>query len=181
MRGTLFVRSEGRAALRLHLDRLLRLLGSPDAVRDSADGGRSLSDLVERFRSSAGGPRSALPALLALREGRVVGAAAGYDALWADPSAGAVVEEEAARWLDRSGALDADPPSPDELCQLRPEELALLDSEGAPAGGDAAPFYECGLDGCRKPYRHQHVGIGGAGAAFEAPEAAGATGAASAP
>jgi hypothetical protein len=180
MRGTLFVRSEGRAALRLHLDRLLRLLGSPDGLRDSADGGRSLSDLVERFRNNSSGPRSALPALLALREGRVVSAAAGYDAQWVDPSTGAVVEEEVVRWLDRSGALDADPPRPDELCQLRPEKLALLDIEGVPAG-DEASFYECGLDGCRKPYAHQHVGIGGAGAAFEAPGAAGATEAASAP
>jgi hypothetical protein len=174
MRGTLFVRSDGRSALRLHLEQLMKLLNSPDSV----DSGRSLAELLERFRNN--NSRTALPALLALRNGHVVNAMAGYDQVWGDPHAGGtIVKEEVVRWLDRSGVLGEDPPRSFELCQLRPEEVALLDSFGLHGAGartrrgdDDAFFYECGLEGCRKAYPHQHVGVEGGGASHSGFEAA---------
>jgi hypothetical protein len=83
--------------------------------------------------------------------------------------------------------LRRQPPSVAEICHLRPEELALLDylrtsnsnsdnDDGrarneflsalecnSRANGDDSEYYDCGLPGCRKPYHHQHVGIGGGG------------------
>jgi hypothetical protein len=170
-----FVRSDGRATVRLEASRLSDLVASSSSSSSAvaAEARQALADLVQGGRGggATGTNAECLPALVAVRRGRVVNAIAGYHRSWCDPATGALVRTEAERWLDRSGVLVREPPPlEDELCHLRPEERALLDATFSSSASAAAagrgrggagdgPFYDCGLEGCRKTYPHQHVGM----------------------
>jgi hypothetical protein len=60
----------------------------------------------------------------------------------------------------------------DELCFIRPEEEALIDSGYMPAPQSSSrgrkiaaaaieeeERYDCGVEGCCKSFKHEHVGI----------------------
>ena len=80
------------------------------------------------------------------------------------------------QWLERSGVLLHDPPRYEDLCNIRPEEEALLfamqsdknlqeptssslkNNVGITNIELEENYYDCGLEGCCKTYSHKHVG-----------------------
>lgn len=70
------------------------------------------------------------------------------------------------RWLDASAALESDPPS---LCAL--EDMTYRgcvgrsrtgrnldsDSEDDDDSGGVSWRYDCGVEGCSKPFEHNHI------------------------
>lgn len=101
-----------------------------------------------------------LPMLLAVREGKVVAWNAGLDDFFSSTDLEARVVEQ---WLDRAGVLVETPPSIDEICRIRPEETALLENmmklNKLGDGGLEEERYNCGVAGCCKTFRHEHVGV----------------------
>eukprot|EP00934_Nitzschia_sp_Nitz4_P007517 Nitzschia sp. Nitz4//scaffold105_size73764//35042//36226//NITZ4_005676-RA/size73764-augustus-gene-0.50-mRNA-1//1//CDS//3329532447//7507//frame0 len=129
--GTMFLRSAGRTTL----------LMNPAAKS-------SLPPL---------GPED-LPALVAIRDGVAINVCHQLKGLSAHE--GDLVESHAVRmWLEQSGVLLSTPPPYHELCFIRPEEEALLDFMAAGAPPAVEERYDCGVDGCCKPFFHEHVGI----------------------
>jgi hypothetical protein len=158
--GTIFLRSIGRSTLKVdpsfaqrHLPSNLLLV---DDYPDRRDG-------------------DVLPALVAIRDGVVVNSCPGLHGLLAtsseddddDADAVVVVERHAVRmWLENSGVLLGRPPALDYLCAIRPEEDALMmDHSVSSKTNNNEPRlpleerYNCGIDGCNKTFRHEHVGI----------------------
>jgi hypothetical protein len=79
----------------------------------------------------------------------------------ADNEGGEVDTIAVREWLENCGVLSNRPPRMDDLCNIRPEEEALMDSGLIAQSKVAAEQerYDCGLEGCNKSYKHEHVGI----------------------
>ena len=159
-RGTMFVRSSGRATL------LLNDVPTIDTV-------------LPMFRSytSAQTVDAALPALVAIRHGTAVNACLQLQGLLSlstksssssssysrdsEKSSSSEIEPSAVRvWLDRCGVLHERPPNIDTMCRIRPEEEALLDSctRRQPEAIEDEQRYDCGKNGCSKSFPHEHIG-----------------------
>ena len=154
-RGTMFVRSSGRATL------LLNDVPTIDTV-------------LPMFRSytSAQNVDAALPALVAIRHGTAVNACLQLQGLLSSSSSSlsysrdsekssSEIEPSAVRvWLDRCGVLHERPPNIDTMCRIRPEEEALLDSctRRQPEAIEDEQRYDCGKNGCSKSFPHEHIG-----------------------
>lgn len=76
------------------------------------------------------------------------------------------------RWLAASGTLEFDPPnanalqegSDSMLGQQRRRGAAAADDDDGGEGDEAAEArYDCGLDGCRKTFKHDHFLAAGGG------------------
>lgn len=138
--GTMFLRSGGRSTL----------LMDPLAQQ-------SLPSYVTE-------PERDLPALIAIRDGVVVNACPKLQGLTTTSNSNtrdAEVEPSAVKqWLDRCGVLLTNPPPVESVCFISPEEDALLDymSTQQPQPVREAR-YDCGLEGCHKTFKHEHVGI----------------------
>ncbi len=139
--GTVFLRSGGRSTL----------LMDPSVAQKHLP-----SHLLD--------PDHDMPALLAIRDGVVVNACPRLQGLTTHSSTSSRrrIDEHAVRqWLKNSGVLLNQAPRLDFLCAIRPEEDALmnyLDShEQHPTPLDER--YNCGVDGCNKTFKHEHVGI----------------------
>jgi hypothetical protein len=66
-------------------------------------------------------------------------------------------------WLDRAGVLLSQVPLLEELCLIRPEEEALMDSlydvpKKSAAMSQQPARYDCGREGCKKSFPHEHIG-----------------------
>jgi hypothetical protein len=138
-RGTMFLRSSGRATLLL----------------DAALAGKSLP----MFRSLAQ-PDVDLPALIAIRDGVAINACLQLQGLSGSRTIDDFDIEQAAvlYWLDGCGVLRDHPPNVDAMCRLRPEEEALLDSCIRSVKVLEEERYDCGRKGCFKTFPHEHVG-----------------------
>jgi hypothetical protein len=138
-RGTMFLRSSGRATLLL------------DAVL--------VAKSLPMFRSLSQ-PDVYLPALVAIRDGVAVNACLQLQGLLRSRTITDFEIEEAAvhDWLDGCGVLRDHPPNVDAMCRLRPEEEALLDSCLRSVTVSEEERYDCGREGCFKTFPHEHVG-----------------------
>mmetsp|Transcript_4288 Transcript_4288/g.9342 ORF Transcript_4288/g.9342 Transcript_4288/m.9342 type:complete len:409 (-) Transcript_4288:279-1505(-) len=140
--GTIFMRSGGRSVL----------------LMDSALAQKS-------FPSSILNPDKDLPALLAIRDGVVINACPRLRGIAMDGGDGEIEPHAVRQWLDRSRVLLTDIPVED-VCLIRPEEEAHMDfmisqqqkQEPAPPPPEEE-HYKCGVEGCHKSFRHEHVGI----------------------
>lgn len=78
------------------------------------------------------------------------------------------------RWLDASGALEFDPPSMSALQDMANDRarsgnnLLLRKSKGLTDDGqdtvendEGTSRYDCGVDGCSKPFEHSHFLVNG--------------------
>ena len=138
--GTMFLRSGGRSVLSMDSD-LARKSLPPNVLNPDRD----------------------LPALVAIRDGVAIHACPRLLGLGAE---GGEIEPGAVRhWLDRARVLRTDPPS-DDVCLIRPEEEAHMDfmlSQAQPpapaAREEEEDHYNCGVEGCHKYFRHEHVGV----------------------
>mmetsp|Transcript_19553 Transcript_19553/g.54581 ORF Transcript_19553/g.54581 Transcript_19553/m.54581 type:complete len:433 (+) Transcript_19553:198-1496(+) len=147
--GTMFLRSGGRSVL----------------LMDKALARKTLP-------SSVVNPETDLPALVAIRDGAVVGALPRLSGLChgGNSDNGSEIEPSAVRqWLDMAGVLLTDAPV-DEVCLIRPEEEVHMEFMRSKMGGGEQPprqqeaageedHYDCGVAGCRKSFKHEHVGI----------------------
>ncbi|MGK3746445.1 MAG: hypothetical protein ACI90V_013307 [Bacillariaceae sp.] len=136
--GTIFLRSGGRSVL----------------LMDSSLAQKS-------FPSSIIDPDRDMPALIAIRDGVVVNACPRL--LGLTSGSDGIIEPHAVRhWLDRSGVLLSDAPIQD-ICMIRPEQEAHMDFVLSNQQKQAPPpeekRYNCGIDGCHKSFKHEHVGI----------------------
>ena len=150
MRGTIFIRSEGRSTLILE----------EGLVQNGA---------LPRLQADRD-----LPVLIAIKDGMVIQTSCGLQdfvdksrhcrSMTAEEE-DCIIPEAVYNWLDRLGILRDTPPSLDELCRIRPEEEVLMDylvqdkgpkRRSAPQPED---FFQCGVEGCQKLFAHQHVGI----------------------
>ena len=71
--------------------------------------------------------------------------------------------------LDRAKVLIDALPLVEAVCRIRPEEDMMMENMrqlrglGRQAeeidGEDAQNCYDCGVDGCNKPFFHEHVGV----------------------
>jgi hypothetical protein len=145
--GTMFLRSGGRSTLLLDP---LALQSLPPSISD---------------------PEQDIPALVAIKDGVVIQACPRLHGLTTaknrhgddDNKDGEVEPYAVQEWLDRCGVLLQEPPRMDDMCTIRPEEDALLDylSTTQPMKQKLPPeeYYDCGMEGCHKPFKHEHVGI----------------------
>lgn len=136
-RGTKFVRAGGRATLSMN----------------AALASESLPKLT----------RETLPALIAVRDGVVVACCPQLSSL-GDARAGKVEPHAVEAWLNNARALLRDVPLEyEDYCRIRPEEDALLENmmreKAKLAELPPDQIYNCGVDGCCKTFRHEHVGI----------------------
>jgi hypothetical protein len=149
-RGTMFVRSSGRATILLN-----------DV--------KTIDTVLPMFRNytSAQNVDTALPALVAIRNGIAVNACLQLQGLLSSSSysreydqSSIEIESSAVRdWLDRCGVLQERPPNMDTMCRIRPEEEALLDScKRRPEAIEEDQRYDCGKSGCSKSFPHEHIG-----------------------
>lgn len=135
--GTVFLRSGGRSTL----------LMDPSVA-------------PKCLQSNVLDPDRDIPALLAIRDGIVVNTCPHLRGLTSqnddriDPYA-------VRQWLENSGVLLNQPPRLDFLCAIRPEEDALMDymDTHKHATPMEEEFYNCGVEGCNKTFKHEHVGI----------------------
>jgi hypothetical protein len=186
--GTMFLRSDGRRTARVERD-LLAQHATQCAGGANSHVGRSLMQFINEPEDAF----PALLVVRHGHAIHVACGFHRPSTHWIDPTSGRVIPSAVEEWLERSSAGNDDdsilrrqPPSVTEICHLRPEELALLDylrtsnnndnddmkrNEFHTAlecnrranGDEIDSFYDCGLPGCRKPYHHQHVGMGGGG------------------
>jgi hypothetical protein len=140
--GTMFLRSGGRSTL----------------LMDSALARQSLpSSVLDADRD--------LPALIAIRDGTVVNVIPRLQGLTSSRGShddGEVEPHAVRQWLDQCGVLLKDPPRMDEMCFIRPEEDALMDylsTQPQHYKVEEEERYDCGLEGCNKSFKHEHVGI----------------------
>lgn len=136
--GTMFMRSGGRSVVLM--DAVLAQKSFPSNILD---------------------PDKDMPALLAIRDGVVINACPRLLGLTADGSDGEIEPHAVRQWLDRSGVLLTDAPIED-VCLIRPEEEAHMDfmlSAQQQAPPPEEKHYDCGLEGCHKSFKHEHVGI----------------------
>jgi len=163
-RGTRFLRTPGRPALAVH--------------------GAALNHIMQGTNLRA---EHDLPALLAIRNGQVVALCRNFEGLVCDND-NQIQESALQHWLDMTNILHFDIPSIEDLCRIRPEEdaliasgilgkdaaklhsdssmstaqraLAELKNRGMKSNIDDLPtFFRCGVPGCEKTYKHEHVGI----------------------
>jgi hypothetical protein len=130
-------------------------------------GGRStlLMDAAVAQKTALGvlRPDQDMPALIAIRDGVVVNVCPNLRGLSSE--ADSPIDEHAVqRWLDSCGVLRSQAPSVmEELCYIRPEEDALMDymATKKPQNQNQPQLerYDCGLEGCNKAFKHEHVGI----------------------
>jgi len=129
-------------------------------------GGRSVilmdSSLAQKkFPSNILDPDKDMPALLAIRDGVVINACPRMLGLAAD---GEIEPHAVRQWLDRSRVLLTETPLED-VCLIAPEQEAHMDFmlsqqqklEQAPPPEEE--YYNCGIKGCHKSFKHEHVGI----------------------
>jgi hypothetical protein len=151
--GTKFLRSSGRATLLLNQELVAQHL--------------------PRLQ-----PESDLPALVAFRDGvaiaycpRLQGLVVttddndddtGYYGGRSNPkNSTRIMPSVVMEWLDRAGVLLSQVPQLEELCRIRPEEEALMDSQYVPkksAAMSQPDRYDCGREGCMKSFPHEHIG-----------------------
>lgn len=135
-RGTKFLRSGGRATLLMDMD---------------------LADQVlPRVR-----PDKDIPALVAVKDGSVVAFIPGLEGL-GSKSDGIIEPRAVEDWLDRAGVLLREPPAFEDVCRIRPEEMMLLENmeqERLAKAKLEEEYYDCGVQGCCKTFRHDHVGV----------------------
>ena len=136
--GTMFLRSAGRMVL----------------MMDSSVAKRS-------FPSNVLDADKDMPALLAIRDGVVVNSCPRLLGL----GDGGEIEPHAVRqWLDRSRVLLTETPM-EELCFIRPEQEVHMDFMQSQMQQQAKPlieeeeYYNCGVEGCCKTFKHEHVGV----------------------
>ena len=141
--GTVFLRSEGRSTLLM-------------------DAGRAQISFPSSIKDAEGD----IPALLAIRDGVVTNACPRLQGLTSSSRSNedCEVEPNAVRqWLERSGVLLSDVPRLEEVCSIRLEEEALLDylvsSQPSHQTQHEEERYDCGLEGCNKSFKHEHIGI----------------------
>jgi hypothetical protein len=160
-RGTVFLRSHGRGTL-------LSNRGCRNLLFPKQHERRSVEDVVDSDLL--------LPALIAIRDGVAVHACPRLQNLVEDArslASSMVVPEAVNMWLRQSGVLRDEPPSCSmNLCQIRPEEQALLDNLRAENNfgkkqqkqqrafeEEEEEQFDCGVEGCQKCFPHEHVGI----------------------
>lgn len=138
--GTMFMRSGGRSVL----------------LMDSSLAQKS-------FPSNILDPDKDMPALLAIRDGVVVNACPRLLGLAARGDC--EIEPHAVRqWLDRSRVLLTETPIAD-VCLIRPEQEAHMDfmlsqqQKPKQSPPQEEEYYNCGVTGCCKSFKHEHVGI----------------------
>jgi len=136
-RGTKYVRAGGRATLTMNEDLARESL--PKLTRDT------------------------LPALIAVRDGVVVACCPQLSSL-GDARAGKVEPHAVEAWLDNARVLLREVPLEfEDYCRIRPEEDALLENmmreKAKLAELPPENIYNCGVKGCCKTFRHQHVGV----------------------
>lgn len=131
-RGTKFLRASGRSVLLMDADFAKQVLPS-------------LS------------PDSDLPALVAIRDGNVVAVCPRLQGLSDEEQ---IDKSSVNDWLDHAGVLIEQHLPMDEVCGIRPEEMALYDfmpdNEKKPP---EEPRYDCGNPMCHKSFPHDHVGM----------------------
>jgi hypothetical protein len=136
-RGTMFIRSIGRTAILLNASLVNKALPMfHTTIQVDSD----------------------LPALVAIRDGTAVNTCLRLQGLLSSASNDEIEPNAVFDWLDRSGVLNARPPNVDAMCQIRPEEQALIDSCRQPTSFEEEVRYDCGRVGCNKAFQHQHVG-----------------------
>jgi hypothetical protein len=137
--GTVFLRSGGRSTLLMDP---LAQQSLPSTVSD---------------------PERDIPALVAIRDGVVVNACPRLQGLTNGGTCrgdGEVDHHAVQQWLDNCGVLMKEPPRMEEVCFIRPEEEALMDYLSTqPKQVVEEERYDCGIEGCNKPFKHEHVGI----------------------
>ena len=138
--GTVFVRSGGRSTLLL----------------DAQLAKKSLPKIDE----------SMLPAIVAIKDGVAVNICPKLSGLTRSREDDSEIEERAVEhWLTMSGVLISQSPQyMDEICNIRPEEEALMDylatqTPSKPSAVEEEQRYDCGLESCCKTFPHEHVGI----------------------
>lgn len=127
-------------------------------------GGRSTL-LLERTLAAKHLPRlkpdTDMPALVAFRDGVAVAYCPRLESFTDIRGDEKIIPSIVEDWLDRAGVLESRAPVFEELCRIRPEEEALLDSMYATKQTDEIceeERYDCGRDGCMKSFPHEHVG-----------------------
>jgi len=130
-RGTKFLRCAGKSALLLNADLAKHVLPNLRPTND-------------------------IPALIAIRDGNVVSSCPRLQGL----SDEEYIDERAVEeWLHHAGVLLERPPLLEELCTIRPEELALYDMSQEQQQHSQEPRYDCGNPMCHKTFPHDHVGM----------------------
>jgi hypothetical protein len=101
-----------------------------------------------------------MPCLVAIKDGIVINTCPRLSGLCMDTD-GPVNNRAVEEWLDRCGLLLAQTPRMEKLCNIRPEEEALMNYLGQtkPEEELEIDYYSCGVAGCSKTFRHEHVGI----------------------
>lgn len=145
--GTMFLRAHGRATLQWN-----------------ADSPRMKSTMLGQLR-----PDRDLPCLIAIRDGVAVNNCPNLREFSCSRYEDGEIEKHAVNcWLNQSGALIHRAPPVESLCNVRPEEDALMayleagnqsKSKTEKKAGPEFDFYCCGVEGCQKTFPHEHVGI----------------------
>lgn len=128
-------------------------------------GGRSCL-LLEQTLASKHLPRlkpdADMPALVAFRDGIAVAYCPRLEGLTDVRGDEKVIPSVVEDWLDQAGVLASRVPVFEELCRIRPEEEALLDSMHISRAQNTfieeEEHYHCGMEGCMKSFPHEHVG-----------------------
>jgi hypothetical protein len=134
--GTKFLRCDGRSCLLLDSELAHKTLGKLQVDRD-------------------------VPALIAIRQGVVVATCPALQGL--QDYDGNILPTQVQEWLDRAGVLSNQ--APRDVCRIRPEEDALMEylvqqqEIDRREKKEQAIYYDCGVQGCRKSFQHEHVGI----------------------
>jgi hypothetical protein len=138
-RGTKFLRADGRSALIMNAS--------------------IVKEVLPKLSVESG-----VPALIAVRDGVVVAVCPNLSAL-GDERDGKIEPRAVEHWLYNARVLLSDVPLEfEDYCRIRPEEDALLENmmrEKAKLEEMATKgmIYNCGVPGCNKTFRHEHVGV----------------------
>ena len=139
--GTIFLRAPGRGTLQWN-----------------ADSPRMKGTLIGELE-----PDRDLPCLVAIRDGVVNNICPNLREFSYSRDGDAEIEPHAVeQWLNQSGVLIPRAPPVDTLCNVRPEEDALMSYLGninKASEKAEIDFYCCGVEGCQKSFYHEHVGV----------------------
>lgn len=137
-KGTKFLRAEGRDTLSMNAAALVK-------------------ESLPKLSMDSG-----IPALIAVRDGVVVAVCPNLSAL-GDERDGTIEPRAVEHWLDNARVLLTEVPLEfEDFCRVRPEEDALLENmlrEKAKLEEMQEMMYHCGVKGCCKTFRHEHVGV----------------------